>query len=77
MVTYVGLKYISEIRKADFETRAERTRALRELMDSDGFKDYTQKRKELAESMEARSRGIMEIDEILESSLGNFKPDQI
>lgn len=68
--------YLSK--KSGYETKPQRIQSVRELIDSKGFQDYTQKRKELADKMikDPTIRRTGHITSVLESALGEFEPKE-
>ena len=83
VVAGVGFLSISHYlsSKSDYETRAGRTQAVTEFMNSEGFKDYAAKRIKFVEGLHDRNpsegKGTLRtrhVTEVLEATLGKFEP---
>jgi len=62
--------------KTEVETKAERTKAVQELINSEGFQKYMAARKELADKLtsDPSVSRTMHITSIVESTFGEFEP---
>lgn len=73
-ITYVIAKNWYLKKKSDNETYQARIQAIKELMESPGFKEYTQKRKDLAEKLatdsEYEDMGL--VKSLVKAALGKF-----
>ena len=65
----------SEEKKKDYETRAERTRATKELMESEGYQKHLRKRRELTDMLIKGTHYVSPhvIERVLRSTFGEIK----
>jgi len=77
-VAYTIAKHWYQKRKSDNETHPARMQAVKELMESEGFKDYLQRRTDLAKEVMSDDRvdNANYIEAIVNNTLGDFNPKE-
>jgi len=71
-------QYQYQKRKSDNETHPARMQAVKELIGSEGFKNYLQQRTDLTKTMleDKEITNTAYIEDIVNTSLGEFNPEQ-